>query len=141
MTSGDWLMIACWLATVIVLIAIAWEPWRQTRNMTAVDLSDEIEGRAVSPFQIFLLPAVFGLAPFVAQLVPHHRSDEPAIVSPWRHPHLFWPLGLVFLGGGVVLQVLMRVYFLRAARRRRKARATLLEAFANAGRRSGAPPR
>src|SRR4051794_85535 len=95
MAREDWPMTGLWLATLVVLGAIAWEPWRQTRGRFSVDLSDEVEGRPVPPFQIFLLPALLGAAPFVAPLIHHASADGPGFVSPWRHPHLFWPIGVI----------------------------------------------
>jgi len=141
MAREDWPMIGLWLATIVLLVAMAWEPWRQTRGRSTIDLSNEVEGRPVPPFQIFLLPALLTAAPFVAPLIRHAASEVPGFVSPWRHPHMLWPVGLLPLGGFVAVQLVMRRQFLSAARRRREERARVLEVLAGAERKSVRRPR
>jgi hypothetical protein len=118
------------------LIAIAWEPWRQTRGRPSVDLSDEVEGRSVSRLYIFLIPAFVAFGPLAALLVNYRRSDQPPTMNLWLHSHQFWPSWVLLVGGAVAFQLFMRAQFLRAARRWREERARSHEILSNAGRRS-----
>jgi hypothetical protein len=129
MTPGDKLAVGLWIAGIVAMLVLAWEPWRQGRRQGAIDLSDGAIGRAISPFYVFMLPLLVAVAPFVAQFVP--RPGE----NIWRHPHLLMPMGAIELALLVVFQAYFRSQVLTALRRRREARAET-EALLSAERRS-----
>lgn len=135
MLPMDWLVVALWGAAVAAMLWLAWEPWRQTRRQMAIDLSDDAIGRSVSPFYIFILPAVVAVGPFFAQIVGH-----PGRHNVWRTPHLLLPGAVIQLALLVALQAYLRSRILAAVRKHREARAASLETL-SAGRRSEARPR
>jgi heme exporter protein D len=130
MTSADRLAIGLWIAAIVVMLWLAWEPWRQTRRQTSVDLSDDAIGRPVSPLYVFTLPAVTAAAPFVALAI-----TQPGPENVWRHPHLLLPLGAIELVFLVVFQAYFRRQILTAVRKHREARDAAAQSL-NAGRKS-----
>ena len=125
----DGLVVGLWITAIALMLWLAWEPWRQTRRQLSVDLSDDAVGRAVSPFHIFVLPALVAGGPFFAQVVRHDG------VNVWRHPHLLFPMAAVQLAVLVALQAYLRARVLAQVRKHREARAQAA-ATLNAGRRS-----
>jgi hypothetical protein len=111
------------------MLAFAWAPWRQTRRQMSIDLSDDAIGRAVSPFYIFILPAVAAVGPFFAQIVRHDG------VNVWRQPHVLLPQAAVALAVLVAFQAYLRGRILAAVRRHREAKAQAV-ATLSGGRRS-----
>ena len=129
MLPMDELAIGLWAAAIVAMLGLAWEPWRQTRRQTSIDLSDDAVGRAVSPFYIFVLPTVAAIGPFLAQIV---RRDG---VSVWRQPHVLLPQAAVALAVFVAVQAYLRGRILTAVRKHHEAKALAL-ATLSAGRRS-----
>jgi hypothetical protein len=129
MLPMDWLAVALWIAAIVGMLALAWEPWRRTRRQPSIDLSDDAVGRAVSPLYIFVLPAAVAVGPFFAQIVRHDG------VNVWRQPHLLLPHALVGLAVFVAFQAYLRGRILAVVRKQREAKAQALAAL-NAGRRS-----
>ncbi len=128
MTAMDWLAVGLWIAAIVAMLALAWEPWRQTRRQMSVDLSDDAVGRAVSPFYIFVLPALAAAGPFFAQIVRHDG------VSVWRQPHLLLPQAAVELAVFVAFQAYLRGRILAAARKHLEAKAQALATLSGARR-------
>ena len=129
MLPMDWLAVGIWIAAMGAMLALAWEPWRQTRRQASIDLSDDAVGRAVSPLYIFVLPAAVAIGPFLAQIVRHGH------VNVWRQPHMLLPHALVGLAVLIAFQAYLRGRILAVVRRQREAKAQALATF-NAGRRS-----
>lgn len=125
MGPADWLVIVLWLAAIAFMVIMAWEPWRETRGHGAVDLSDDLVGRAVSPGYVFILPLLVAAAPFLAGVVPHGVGADA-----WRHPHRFAPMGPLALILIVAFQAYLCTRVLRSARLRRGALAEKRETFA-----------
>lgn len=134
MTLGlDWLMIGVWVATILLLVWLAWEPWLQTRRMVGIELPGD--SRVRSPLFVFAPAVGLALIPFLAQLAP-----RPG-VNAWLHPHLLMPVGWFFLAGFVVLQVGLRRAFLRVAQRRREELESGRKVFEQSAARSARTPR
>jgi hypothetical protein len=111
MSAEDAPAVVVWLVAIALMIWIGWRPWRETRNQLAVDIPGE---RPQTPVAVFVPPLIALVGPFFAQIVRHGG------VNVWRHPHLLMPFGLIQLGALVVIQVMLRKQFLKAAETRRR---------------------
>jgi hypothetical protein len=112
MTSADLLIVAIWLATIALMVWLAWEPWRRTRRMIGLEVPGDESGRVRGPMFVFAPAVVLAAAPFAAQL-----ARRPG-VNVWLHPHLLMPIGLFVLAGFVGVQLTLRQTFLRLAEQR-----------------------
>jgi hypothetical protein len=121
MTTGDLIVVGVWLAEIALLIGLAWTPYRLTRNRLSVDM-EGVNGQAASPLYVFLPPVVLAVGPFVAQIVKHDG------VNVWLHPALSMRGTAFMLVGFLVIQLVLRTAFLRAARRVEADRVRRLEA-------------
>ncbi len=100
MTPLDGLLIGAWVVAIVASLAIIWTPWRLTRGDLAIDLSDQLTGRPISPLHAFAVPAVLLIAPIVVAVAG--GGDVRG------RPHLLAPLGLLFLAIMVGVQLLLR---------------------------------
>jgi|GEM_PF-3842296 len=120
MQMSDWLTIGLWLAVILVLLGLAWEPYRQTRNRLSISL-EGVNQREVSPLYIFTLPFILAIGPFAAQVITHPRG-----FNVWLRRHLLMPFGLLHLGMFLAIQLGLRNAVLKAAIRARERRAALV---------------
>jgi hypothetical protein len=125
MGAADWIIVGLWLTAIAFMVIMAWEPWRETRRQSSVDLSDEFVGRPVSPHYVFVLPALVAVAPVVARFVPRQGAADL-----WRQPHLFAPGGPLALVVIVAIQAFLCRSVLHAVRRQREAQAEKRDTFA-----------
>lgn len=123
MLPMDFVTIGLWIVAIAIMLWLAWEPWRQTRSMLSVDLSDGMAGRPVSPLHVFLLPLMVAVGPFFAQNVGHPGPNV------WRTPHVLLPTAAVELAVLVVGQFFLRRNILAVVRKRRTARAATLDSL------------
>ncbi len=135
MTPMDWLLIADWVVTILITLGLAVTPWRLTRRATAIDLSDSMIGRAVSPMHVFAIPAVALAAPLVAQWGGGRAH------SGWAHPHALLPGAPIALVALVIAQLSLRAAILKAVAQRRAAQAQLQAVLASGRSRSARRPR
>jgi hypothetical protein len=136
MAPADGLVAGAWFAAVGLMLVLAWEPWRATRGLGPIDLSDEPVGRVVSPGYVFVLPLLVAAAPLVARFMP---GEVPLAV--WREPHVLLPGIAVVLAVIVAFEAYLCRRVLAAARRRAAALEEKREVFASAARRSSGRPR
>jgi hypothetical protein len=136
MTRADLIPIALWLATIALMIGIAWEPWQRTRRMTGLELPGDVSGRVHSPLFVFAPVVAVTAMPFMAQLAP-----RPG-VNVWLHPHLLMPFGAIIpLVVFVAAQMGLRTTFLHLAQRLEAEREQRLAVFDKASARSARKPR
>lgn len=124
MRADDLIAIGLWLGTVLLLFALAWEPFRMNRKRLGVAV-EGVNEKTVSPLYVFFPAVALLAAPFVAQL-----ATRP--VNLWRQPHLLLPQGLILLAGCVVAELGFRKAFLNAARRAEEDRARKAKVFEGA---------
>lgn len=103
-------VVALWIATIVGLLVIAWEPYQRSRKLKVVAL--EHGARTVLPIYIFV-PAVFvGLAPFAMLQMPFYEG-----LNPWIFPHLLMSRIAIFFALAILFQLGLRKAFLDHARR------------------------